>query len=91
MTERSWGFSSLGEGSLLLGKLGRPILCVFHPQNKSLPHQSLTFGPTLYKFIVMGPVRKPRPYNWCRLWESCLCDNECDSLLRQGQTPEGRR
>ena len=61
--ERSWGFPSSSEGSLLPGTLGRPILCVFHPQNKSSPHQSLTFGPTFYKFIVMGLVRKLRPYN----------------------------
>ena len=61
--ERSWGFPSSGEGSLLPGMLGRPILCVFHLQNKLSPHQSPTFGPILYKFIVTGPVRKPRPYN----------------------------
>ena len=30
------------------------ILCIFHPQNKPSPHQSPTFGPILYKFIVMG-------------------------------------
>ena len=68
------------------------LFCVcFHPQNKSSPYQSPTFGPTLYKFIVLGLVQKPRPYNWCRLWESCLCDDECGSLLRQGQTPKGRQ
>ena len=57
--KRSWRFSSSGEGSLLSRTLGRPILCVFHPQNKPSPHQSPTFGPTLYKFIVMGLVQKP--------------------------------
>ena len=87
VTERSWGFPSSSEGSLLLGTLGRPILCVFHPRNKPSPYQSPTFGPTLYKFIVMGSVRKPWPYNWRRPWESCLCD----SLLRQGQNSKGRR
>ena len=56
VTERGWGFPSSSEGSLLPGPLGRPILCVFHPQNKPSPYQSLTFGPTLYKFIVMGSV-----------------------------------
>ena len=30
-SERSWGFLSSGEGSLLPRTLGRPILCVFHP------------------------------------------------------------
>ena len=54
--ERSWGFPSSGEGSLFPGTLGRSILRVFYPQNKPSPHQSPTFGPTLYKFIVMGPV-----------------------------------
>ena len=57
--DRRWGFPSSGEGTLLLGMLGRPNLCVFHPQNKPSPYQSPTFGPTLYKFIVMGPVQKP--------------------------------
>ena len=55
---------SSSEGSLLPGTLGHPILCVFHPQNKPSPYQSPTFGPTLYKFIVMGSVRKPRPYRF---------------------------
>ena len=53
------GFPSSSEGSLLPGTLGRPILCVFHPQNKLSPYQSPTFGPTIYKFIVMGLIRKP--------------------------------
>ena len=57
------------------------------PQNKPSPYQNPTSGPTLYKFIVLGPVRKPWPYNWRRLWGSCLCDNEWDSLLRRGQIP----
>ena len=56
-------FPSSSEGSLLPRTLGRPILCAFHPQNKSSPHQSPTFGSTLYKFIVMGSVRKLWPYN----------------------------
>ena len=30
---------------------------------------------------------KGGPYNWRRLWESCLCDNECNGLLRQDQVP----
>ena len=81
--ERRWGFPSLGEGTLLPGTLGHSILCVFHPQNKSSPNQSPTFRPTLYKFIIMGTVRKPRPYNWHRLWESYSCDDKCNSLLRQ--------
>ena len=59
VTERSWGFPSSSEGSLLPGMLSRPILCVFHSQNKPSPYQSPTFGPTLYKFIIMGSVRKP--------------------------------
>ena len=61
--ERSWEFPSSGEGSFLPGTLGHPILCIFHPQNKPSPHQSPTFGLILYKFIVMGSIRKSRPYN----------------------------
>ena len=57
-------FPSSSEGSLLPGTLGRPILCAFRPQNKPSPHQSPTFGPALYKFIVMGSVRKPWPYSF---------------------------
>ena len=62
--KRSWEFPSSGEGPFLLGTLGRPVLCIFHPRNKPSPHQNPTFGPILYKFIVMGPVRKPRPYKY---------------------------
>ena len=91
VTKRGRGFPCSSYGSLLLGTLGRPILCVFHSQNKPSPYQSQTFGSTIYKFIVMGSVRKPRPYNWRCLWGSCLCDDECESLLGWGQTPQGRR
>ena len=43
-----------------LGPLGHPILYDFSPpQNKLSPYQIPTFGSTLYKFIVMDPVRKP--------------------------------
>ena len=38
VTDRSWGFPSSSEGSLLPETLGRPILCVFHPQNEPSPH-----------------------------------------------------
>ena len=58
-------FPSSSEGSLLLGTLGRLILCAFHPQNKPSSHQNPTFGSTLYKFIVMGSVWKPWPYKTC--------------------------
>ena len=50
-------------GPFSLGRLARLILCAFHPQNKPSSHRSPTFGPTLYKFIVMGSVRKPWPYS----------------------------
>ena len=53
VAERSWGFPSSSEESLLLGTLGHPIMCVYHPWNELSPYQSPTFGPTLYKFIVM--------------------------------------
>ena len=66
--DRSWEFLSSSEGSFLPRTLGCSILCIFHPQNKLSPHQSLTFGLTLYKFIVMGPVWKPRPYRLYFLW-----------------------
>ena len=70
--ERSWGFPSSSEGSLLPRTLGCPILCVFHPQNEPSPYHSPTFRPILYKFIVMDSIRKPWPYTillvfiiWC--------------------------
>ena len=34
--ERSWGFQSSGEGSLLPRTLGRPILCVFPPSEQAV-------------------------------------------------------
>ena len=62
MIERGWCIPVLERGP--------PILCAFHPQNKSSSHQSPTFGPTLYKFIVMGSVQKPRPYNLLYIFPS---------------------
>ena len=32
--------------------------------NKPSPHQSPTFGPTLYKFIVMGPLSLDPVRRW---------------------------
>ena len=54
VAERSWGFPSSSEVSLLPGTLVHPILCVYHPRNEPSPYQSPTFGPTFYKFIVIG-------------------------------------
>ena len=75
--ERSWEFPSSGEAPFLLGTLSRPVLCIFHPQNKPSPYQSPTFGPILYRFIVMGPVRKPRPYK-----NIIFCDTFCVNLIK---------
>ena len=52
--ERSWEFPSSGEGSFLPRTFPGPILCIFHLQSKPSPHQSPTFGPILYKFIVLS-------------------------------------
>ena len=54
--ERSWEFTSSGEGSLFPGTKGHLIQYIFHPQNRSSPHQSPTFEPPLYKFIVISLV-----------------------------------
>ena len=58
------GVPVLGRGVLSPWDIGPLILCIFHPQNESSPHQSPTFGPILYTFIVMGPIQKPRPYTY---------------------------
>ena len=81
--ERSWEFSSSGEGSFLLGTLGRLIVCIFSPPKQvvasSKPnfwthtlqiHYNGSVGPRSHP--LLGPVRKPRPYNWHRLWEGLL-------------------
>ena len=60
--ERSWEFTSSDEESFLPGTQGHMISCsqlLFDHRpfpNKPSPHQSPTFGPTLYKFIVTGPL-----------------------------------
>ena len=41
--ERSGGFLSLGEGSLLPGMLGRPSLCVFHPPKQAVTSSEPNF------------------------------------------------
>ena len=48
--------------SVLPGPFGPsdPVHFSFPPlQNEPLPYQSPTSGPILYKFIVMGSIRKP--------------------------------
>ena len=74
------GFPSLGEASLLFGTLSRLVLYIFHPQNKPSPHQSPTFGPILYKFIVMGPVRKLGPYRIN--YETASFNYEMESIMK---------
>ena len=62
----SWDASGVESSCLpvkrlfLLGTLGRPVLCIFHPQNKSLSHQSPTFGPILYQIHCKGPGLKTK-------------------------------
>ena len=75
-------------------------LLLNHPQflHKSLPHQSPAFGPTLYKFIVLGPLgldprlslgpaRKSWPYNWRRLWEELLVRWWVQRFVKEGSSP----
>ena len=60
--------------------------------NRCQTHRSLAFGPTFYKFIVLGPLgpnpihigvqsenRDPTIGTVCG---NCLCDDECNGLLR---------
>ena len=57
--------SPQARGTFSLRPLGRPILYVFPPpQNEPSPYQNPTSGPTLYRFIVIGPVPKPQPYKY---------------------------
>ena len=106
-SERSWEFTSSDEESFSPGTQGRLILCsqlLFDHRpftNKPSPHQSPTFGPTLYKFIVTGllgldPVRR---WAWSEnqdptidavCGKGCSCDDECNGLLRRDQVPQGR-
>ena len=62
--------------------------------NKSSPHQSPTFGSTIYKFIVIGPLGLDPVRRWARsekrdptigivYGKGCSCDDECNCLLRQ--------
>ena len=57
------------------------------------PHQSPTFGPTLYKFIIKGPLGLDSVRHWARpeerdltigavCGEGCSCDNECNDLVK---------
>ena len=98
------GIHILGRGALPPGALGHLILCIKllldHPQlqQKPLSHQSSTFEPILYKFIVMGPLGLDPICRWAQsesrdptigvvCGKSCLCDDECNGLLRQDQVP----
>ena len=106
-SQKSWEFTSSDEESFSPMVQGRLILCsqlLFDYRlfpNKPSPHQSPTFGPTLYKFIVMGPLGLNPVRCWVRsehrdptigvvCGESCPCDDECNDLLRQDQVSYGR-
>ena len=106
-SQKSWEFTSSDEESFSPMVQGRLILCsqlLFDHRlfpNKPSPHQSPTFGPTLYKFIVMGPLGLNPVRCWVRsehrdptigvvCGESCPCDDECNDLLRQDQVSYGR-
>ena len=81
------GIPVLGREALSPWDVGPSGSVYFSPPKQVVASSEPNFGPILYKFIVMGPVQKPRPYNWRRLWKSCSCDDECNSLLRRGQIP----
>ena len=106
-TERSWELTSSNEESFLPGTQGRLILCsqlLFDHRpfpNKPSPHQSPTFEPTLYKFIITGPLGLDPVRHWAQsenhdstigtiCGKGCSCDDECNSLLRQDQVPQRR-
>ena len=66
--------------------------------NQPSPYQSPTFGPTLYKFIVMGLLGLDSIRRWAQsekqdptigavCGKGCSCDDECNGLLRQDQIP----
>ena len=66
--------------------------------NQLSPHPSPTFGPTLYKFIVMGSLGLDPVRHWARsenrdstigavCGKGCSGDDECNDLLRQDQVP----
>ena len=48
----------------------------FSPPKQVVASSKPNFWTILYKFIVMGLVRKPKPYNWRHLWESYSCNDE---------------
>ena len=69
--------------------------------NKPSPHQSPNFGSTFYNFIVMGPLGLDLVRRQAQLenrdptigvvyGKGCLCDDECNNLLRQDQVPQKR-
>ena len=61
--------SPRARGPFSLGPWAVRSYTFFIPQNKPSPYQSPTSGPTLYKFIVMDPVRKPWPYIYIYIYK----------------------
>ena len=67
------GIHILGRGVLSPGRwavwfciLSSYLIILIFP-HKPLPHQNPTFGPTLYKFIVMGPLGLDSVRRWAWL------------------------
>ena len=71
-SETRWEFTSSDEESFPPGRWAiwfcvlSSYLIIPNFPHKPSPHQSSTFGPTLYKFIVMGPLGLDPVRRWAR-------------------------
>ena len=70
--------SPRARGPFSLGPWAVRSYAFFPPQNKPSPYQNPTSGPTLYKFIIMGSVRKLQPYKFI---DNCLIKTQIHSSV----------
>ena len=79
------------KGSPLPGMIGSlDSVCLSSPKQAVVSSQP-NFWPHSLQIHCNGLSPKTMTLQLAPSVGSCLCDDECDSLLRQGQTPKGGR
>ena len=91
MTERGWCIPVLERGVPSPWDIGPPdSMCLSSPK-QAVASSKPNFWPHFLQIHCNGLGPKIVTLQLAPFIGSCLCDDECNSLLRQGQTPKGRR
>ena len=91
MIERGWRIPVFERGIPSPWDVGLPYSVYLSSPKKAVASSEPNFWPHSLQIHCNGLCPKPVTLQLVPSVGSFLCDDECDSLLRRGQTPKGRR